>query len=581
VSGQAAPGRGDAVRDFAVQLDRTLTVRRLYSPHAGPYHEAMQALERKLWVALPPDGFALRVTPTRLLLGEEVLLERPRDDAFFFPLYRDGLRELAFSPELDRDDLDPLLGAFEAERLRRLAPDEDLVAFLWRCDLQGIRFSAVDGIGDEEGEGGADASPGGDYGALVSELVERIRDPAPPTTGQSYAFVLDADVKLQATDLRYDPTTVRRSFGETPTVFPLTREQADALRGEAARDDEADLLARFVDILLAMALDRDRSVPLAQVVGVLKQLVGGLWQVGEHAALAQTLGRLRAAAEGAADQATRAALGDTLRGLFTPERMSELLRLVQQGGAVDLAQARALWDHAGEEAWGALLDCAGELPDGELAGELRRYLRVRLASRPELLRHALADRRVARVHTALSLVDPRVERVFAPDLLRLVGHADEAVRLRALAAAGRLGGTEAREALWRALQGDSSRQVRLLAFRLLAATDHDELVSRLTALASDAGFGDRPLFERRKVANMLSEALGEEAVPLFVAWLPARRHFLRRGQLETVALVVDVLRDCGEAGRDALGGLSAGRGKVARLARRALGGSSGSGRRGE
>jgi hypothetical protein len=570
----AASSQVEAVRDFALHLDRALTVRRMYSPHAGPYQEAMQALERKLAAALEQDGFALRVTPTRLLFGETTMLERPqRDDSFFFPFYRDGLRELVFMPDLALEDLEPFLAAFEAERQRRLAPDEDLVAYLWRCDLEGIRFSAVDGIGDEEA--GAEAQ-GGDYGALVNELVERIRDPAPPTVGQSYAFVLDADVRLQVTDLRYDPSTTRRAFAENPTVFPLTREQADALRGEAARDDEADLLSRFVEILLAMALDADRGVPLAQVVGVLRQLVGGLWQVGEHAALARTLARLRAAADESPDQATRAALGEALLGFFTPDRLAQLFALVEGGREVSFALARELWDCAGEEAWIPLLDCVARLPEGELAGELRRYLRVRLASAPELLRQALADPGAERVLAALSLLDPRVEGLFARELLALVAHREEAVRLKAIAAAGRLGGSEANEALWRALQGDPSHQARLLAFRLLAASDRAGLVSRLTALASDPAFGERPLFERRKVAQMLAAALGEEAAPLFLRWLPGRRrflsrHLLPREQLETAALVTEMLRECGEAGRVALEGLAVRRGRVGRLAGVALG----------
>ena len=578
VASPDAVGRVEAVRDFALHLDRTLTVRRLYSPHAGPYQEAMQTLQRKLAAAIDPHGFTLRLTPTRLMLDDEMLLERPqREDSFFFPFYRDGLRELVFTPDLAVEDLDSLLGAFEAERLRRLAADEDLVAYLWRCDVEGIRFSAVDGIGDEEQGEGADANPGGDYAALVGELVERIRDPAPPTTGQTYAFVLDADVRLQATDLRYDATTTRRAFAENPTVFPLTRAQADALRGEAARDDEADLLNRFVEILLAMALDAGRGVPLAHVVAVLNQLVGGLWQVGEHAALARTLGRLRAGAEGAPDQATRTALGSALRGFFTADRLQRLVELVQRGEGVDFVLAREMWDSAGEEAWTALLDCAAALPEGDLSGELRRYLRGRIAGAPDLMRAALVESRAERVLAAISLLDPRVEGVFARELLALVRHPDEAVRLKALGAAGRLGGEEANEALWHALQGDPSYQARLLAFRLLAASDRAGLISRLTGLASDETFGERPLFERRKVAQMLAAALGEEAAPLFLRWLPERRgfvarHLLSREQLETAALVTEMLRECGAAGHEALASLAAERGRVAKLARLALGG---------
>lgn len=566
-------GTADAVRELLLQIEKTLTVRKLYSPHAGPYQESMAALERKLWRALDGDAFTLRVGADQIGLGEDVLLERPdRDECFFFPLYRDGLRELTFSPEVDAGEIEALLTVFEAERHRRLAPDEDLVAFLWRCDLAGIHFTAVDGIGDEEAEGD-EAQPGEDYRALVSELVERIRDPAAPVVGQTYAFVLDADVRLAPTDLRYDATTTRRAFADNPTVFHLTREQAAALRAEVAREDEGDLLARFVAILLAMAVDRDRTVDLGHLLRVVRQLVGSLWQVGEHAALVDTLQRIERAAAAAAEPATRGALTDLLRGFFTADRLGALFRMLHGTGGISLAAARQLWDLAGDDAWAPLLDFLHDLPEGELAAEMRRYLRARIAGSPQLLRASLADARPERVLTALSLLDPRVEGLFARELLPLARHPDEAVRMKAVAAAGRLPGDEAKETLWRALDDDSAFQVRMSAFRLLAASDRPALVARLSALVSQPSFGERPLWERRKAAQMLATAMGEEAAPLFASWIPRRRFLLGRRDLETAALAIDLLRECGQAGRDVLGGLAAGHGRIARLAAHALAGS--------
>jgi hypothetical protein len=562
------------MRELAQQLEKTLTIRKIYSPHAGPYQEAMGALERKLATAVEPNGFSWRFTATRLLHEDTPLLERPhREDCFFFPLYRDGLRELQFSAELGPHDLAGLLATFEAERLRRLAPDEDLVAYLWRCDLEGVRFTAVDGIGEEEGEAGegAEAAQAQDYRALVTELVEKIKAPAPPETGQTYAFVLDADVRLQSTDLRYDAATTRRAFADNPTVFRLTSRQVDALRAEAGRDDEAELLARFVDILLAMVRDGGRVADLPRVQRVMRQILAGLWQASEQSVLAETLSRLREAAEEAPDAAARRALNDLIGGFFTAERMGQLLQAVQQPRGISFAQAREMWDLAGEESWGALLDLVGELPDGELAGELRRYLRERLAAQPELLRGALADRRLGRVLAALGLLDPRVEGLFARELLALLHHSEEAVRVRALVAAGRMVGEEANAALWRALQADPSPHVRLLALRLLSARDRDELVGRLRSLVAEESFAQRSLAERRRIAQLLAAAVGEEAVPLFLGWLPARRFLLRREEVESAALAVDLLSQCGAAGQEQLRRLASGRGRVARLARAARG----------
>jgi hypothetical protein len=578
VSGElAAEVAVEPVRELFLQLEKTLTIRRLYSPHAGPYVEAMQALERKLWRALEGEPFSVTVGADRLLLGEVVLFERPdRDECFFFPLYRDGLRVLSFSPELDADELERLLSAFEAERLRKLTPDEDLVAYLWRCDLDGIRFSAVDGIGDEESDGNDGvAAPAEDYRALVADLVAKIRDPAPAEEGQSYAFVLDADVRLATTDLRYDATTTRRAFSDNPTVFRLGREQASALRAEVAREDEADLLARFVAVLLALAADDGRTVELSSLARVLKQLVSSLWQVGEHGVLVDTLQRLQAAADGTADPAGRAALRELLRGFFTADRMGQLFRLLESSDGVSVAAARQLWDLAGDASWLPLVDFLHGLAESsELGSEVRRYLRTRIAASPDLLRATLEDREPRRVLTALSLLDPRVEGLFTRELLALARHPSEAVRMKAVAAAGRLGGREAQETLWRVLQGDPAHQVRLIAFRLLASTDRDALVAQLSAVVTAPGFEERPVWERRKLGKMVVEAMGEEAAPLIVRWLPRRRLFLGREQLQAAALVVELLRDCGQAGRDLLGGLAAGHGRVARLAAQALAGGS-------
>ncbi|HEV8631285.1 MAG TPA: HEAT repeat domain-containing protein, partial [Thermoanaerobaculia bacterium] len=530
MTAQTAP-----VRELLLQLEKTLTVRKLYSPHATPYRDAMRSLEAKVWRAIEPDGVTLRVASRALLVDDEVVLERPQtEDAFFFPLYRDGLRELALSPELTHDELETLLGVFEAERQRRLAPDEDLIAYLWRCDLAGVRFSAVDGIGDEEADGEQpDRGRGSeDYAALVADLVEKIHQPGPPETGQTYAFVLDADVRLQASDLRYDATTTRRAFADNPTVFHLTPEQAAALRGEVAREDEAELLERFTDILLAMAIDPERTVEPAAVLRVLQQLVEGLWSRGEHAALGATLERLRQAAEEAAEPAARSALRDLVRGFFSVDRIGQVFRLLHQPDGIDLAAARQLWEVAGDDAWEPLIDLCGEGSEGPLARELRRYLRERLATRPELLRRALGERYAGRALVGLSLLDPRVESVFARELLALAHHPNEAVRLKAVAAVGRLGSHEAGEALWSVMQHDAAQQVRLLAFRLLAAGDRASLVARLSALVAAPDFGGRPLFERRKVGQMVAEAMGEDAAPLFASWIPPRRLFVPHAQLE-------------------------------------------------
>ncbi|MFQ5792829.1 MAG: hypothetical protein ACE5JI_20365, partial [Acidobacteriota bacterium] len=156
------------IREFLVSLDRALTTRRLYSAGSAPYHEASKNVLEKFQQAAGEVGFALRIGPKDLSVGKvSVLSSENQEDWPFFTLFRDGLRELSFSSQVTVEELDQLLSALEAERNGVLGPSQDTVSFLWRCDLHGITFTAIDGIGDQEGEGQQDLETE-DYRALVA-----------------------------------------------------------------------------------------------------------------------------------------------------------------------------------------------------------------------------------------------------------------------------------------------------------------------------------------------------------------------------------------------------------------------------
>ena len=570
------------VRDFLLQLEKTLTIRRLYAPHMTPYQDACRALEENLWRALDPDGFTLRVGATELRLGDELLLVRPeRETSFFFPLFRDGLRELTFSPAVSAAEIEQFLAACEAERTRQLAPDEDLVAYLWRCDLHGVRFGAVDGIGDDElSREDLAAATDHDYGAVVAELVAKLHEIAPAETGQSYAFVVDADVPLAASDLHYDPTTSRRPFTDNPIVFRLDRQEASELRREVAREDEADLLHRFTDILFALLDVPEPLRDTGALVAVVQQLIAGLWQAAELGSLREVLRRLRLAVDSAPTPEIRAQLQQTLESFFDHERLSALFAQVQSQDGAALDEGRVLWELAGDEVWPRLLELWQEMPAGTLRDSVRGHLRARLALHPELLRQELAGNDAQRILAGLALLDPRVEPLFAGDLLRLCDHPEEEVRLRALTAAGRLGSEEARQTLWRVLDADLSGTVRLRVLRQLAHQDRAALAEHLRWAVQEEHFRTRPLWERRRSVQMLAEVLGEPARDLFAGWLPRRRWIWSRDEEASAELAIHGLLHSGGSGVALLQELAGGRGRLGRAAREALRGAPATARRG-
>ena len=555
----------ESVRDFVLQIEKTLSARRLYHPGNAAYQDASQRLLEKCRAATEGDSFTIRFTSTDLFFEKIPILTRPKhEDSFFFPLFRDGLRELTFTADISARDLDALLDVLQTKE-RALAND-DIVNLLWRRELTGIVHKAVDGIGDSEEDGEA----GNELHSLIAELTESIRNPAAPVTGQKYAFVVDAEVKVGQTDLHYDATTLRRSFEENPTVLRLAEAETQRIRGELGEDRDQTLVERFIEILLVIVRSPAKTIEPPVIAPVFQQIAEGYWAARDYARVTAVLTHVHAAATQAPNPEYRAALADIIRRFLSVERLN-LLFLDFVGGALPPQIAFRIWDLVPDDViWPILLDAFSRLPEGETRTLVLTALRRRMAANSELLRQSLSSPEPARVRASMALLDEKIERIFASDLIQLTSHREESIRLKGLAAAARIGGPDALEALWKAMEGDPSKSVRLYAFRAMSTVSWPALATRLKALVTEEHFATRPLWERQKYVRLLGEIGGQEVAPLFESWIPAKRWLWQAKDLEMLELALCGLGSTGEAGFERVRLIADERGKPAEVAKKVL-----------
>lgn len=570
------PGEATVVREFLGQLERTLVTRRLYGASAAPSQDAHRRLLERCRAATGGDALTLRFTATEVFLEKTLVLSRPSsDECFTFPLYRDGLRELTILASITEEELGAFLSIFESDDRKVRQPDEDVVSYLWRLDLQHVRYTALDAIGEDDGGGeGADVRQGLESLAeALAEKIQRCPEPAAPAEVRPYALVIDATVHVGATDLHYDATTRRRSFGEAPPVLSLTPEEAEGLRAEVARDDEADLLRRFVEALFAILSEPVRPMAGPALASLFQRLLAGYWSAADYGSLLAVLRRLRHAGESVPNPENRAAARHLIVDFFTGERLREVFDAVLRS-RLALDAAAEIWEHVGESAWDGLVEFAGEVPDGPVRRRILLLLQRLFVPNPDLLRRALRDGEPGRVRIALMLVEEHLEPLFAPELLALATHRDEGIRIKGLHAAGRIGTRAAREALWRAAEGDPVKAVRLVAFRLIGLGDQlPNLPRRLKALVKSREFHARPLWERDKYVRLLADLEGESVRPLFENWVdPNRRSWFsfRRADPEKVELGLRGMVCCGRIGAKRVQAVAAQGGRLATLARKVL-----------
>jgi hypothetical protein len=549
------------VRDFVVQIEKTLSARRLYLPGNAAYQDANDRLLEKCRTAAEGGSFTILVGPADLFFDKSSILNRPKpDDSFFFPIFRDGLRALTFTSDVTADDLDSFISVLET-RDRDLGPTDDLVNQLWRHNLSTVQHKAVDGIGEsaEEGEAGQQLH------ALVTDVSVKIKGAASSRGEPKLAYRHEGTL-----DSQYDTTAMRRSFEANPSALQLSSEQAAQIRAELGEDRDGMLVERFIEILFVIVRSPLKSIDAATIAPVFQQLADRYWNVRDYARVAAILSHVQVAASDAPNPEYRAVLADVIRRFLTVERLN-LLFLDFVGGALAPQIAARLWDLVPDEViWPILIDSWSRLPEGETRVLVLNALRRRIATNMELLRQALVSADPSRVRAALALIDERSEKLFANDLIHLTAHPEESIRLKGLAAAMRLGGDAALEAMWKAVQRDPSKSVRLYAFRAMSTVKWPGLGQRLEDLVTDPQFAERPLWEREKYVRLLGTIAGADVAPLFESWIPAKRWRWAAKDLEELELALRGLGATGEAGFERVRQMAAGGGKPGEIARKVL-----------
>jgi hypothetical protein len=343
----------ESAREFALQMDKTLSARRLYNPTSAPYGEANEKLVEKMRAAVAGDGVTFRLGPNDLFIDDRsVLAKAKREEAFFFPLYRDGVRELTFTANTTASDLESLLEIFEL-RDQQLGPDEDTVSHLWRADLTTITYSAIDAISD-----GAETSESHrDLRALSLVVLEKIMRPqlaeidnaAPPRTGQE----------------AIDAAAVRTMIAQNPAMLQLTAAEIAELGSELGHDRDQKLLERFIEMLLVITRLPFRSIDPALIAPIFGQLIDSYWRSRDFDRMAVLITHIHAVARDAPNPHARAAMSAVVTNALTDERLTAFMNEFEKG-TVSGPVASSLWELLpAERVWPILLDTWTRLTEGE------------------------------------------------------------------------------------------------------------------------------------------------------------------------------------------------------------------------
>ena len=471
------------------------------------------------------DELVFDVTETELRWhGEAVLREAEKaTDNIPWMMYKDGIRELRFLKEFERDELVPLLDILQ--RTRKVSPEEDdLLTMLWEQEFSYLRYRYIDVSTDQ-------AAPIDKTGFRAGEAGAQATQQSAPPIDSTLASV----VKLEDFD---------------STLYFLEESEAEYLREEVRKEYEIDMRRNVVAMLLdTYETQGDRGVR-EEIAGLLDTLMLHILSSGEFKTAAFLLRETSQTSERAPE--------------ITPEQKEQLLHIRNRLSEPEVL-AQVLQS----------LDEASHLPDQDDLNELFDQLRVGAIA---TVFSWLTKAQTPRLRVLLESAAARLAMANTAELVRLIGASDRDVareairragavrataavaalaklttdpdvqmRLAAVQALGEIGSPGALQFLERTID-DAHRDVRVATARAIAARAHRPALARIEAAIQGKLAKDANLTEKMAFFEAFGTLCGDGGVKLLDGLLNSRGLF---GKKEDVELRACAAMALGRVGSEA------------------------------
>ena len=461
------------VRQLFVTLGKAFRAYQLYdenNPVRRRFLEGLRSEFQRLWGEV--DRIVVSVDEEHLYLGEHpVYSSESRADSLAFLFFKDGVREIAFAPGIESDELERFLSVLQ--RARKLVPEgDDLLTVLWEEDLRYFTYQYVDLLA--EGVALPEAGGGNNQAELQAVLV------AEDTEEEGEADAASSE-SGEASDA---PQTVKQD-DFNPTLYALDPREMEALRVEVrkelSRDTRGDVLSALFD-RLEESTNRKRQL---EVLQVLATLLPNFLSRGAIIPATRVLEELRTLErqEGIFDERGLAESRKLLDAVSASETIDELIKALYDGTIrATPTQLGGFLTYLRGGALAPLLHAAESVEHKELRSVLRAAVQ------------GIANRNRAAVIALLEESDPIVAAGAArlvgdlqiteggPALAQLLLHDDASVRLAAVEAAVSLKASTVAGALEHALD-DPDRDVRVAAAKALGALRYGPAARALGEIA--------------------------------------------------------------------------------------------------
>jgi HEAT repeat protein len=514
-----------AVKEILANLLRAKKMLRMY-PQGNPmYVRTLDDLYAKICGFFEyRDELTLKIGQNSIFLdSEQVYHNTEKEDNLAIFLFKDGIRELSFSKDLLRGELEEFMRIIMVDYDREIQED-DVVTLLWEKDFQNIRYVVDEAFLMEEIDEAYEDK-------AVKALMERPTDT--DTLTRAYSDVLQ-DIKNE----------------EKPvTILPATFDELQLLVNEIEKDASGKL-DKLASILFEVFLNADGKHELEDAVDFLSDFI-------RFSMIHKDIHNVLRVLQRASDLSISPAASDEKRkyimmliSYVNSEEIIQLLgELTDSAAAVEEEDLRQFTKYLAKEAVSPLIRVLGDLKTIR-ARKLFIEMIVFLGENDvQALAEKLDDQRWYVVRNIVYILRRIGDKKTVNSLVKTLRHKDTRVRKEVIRTLGEMNGQVALQALKECL-ADEDPEIRISSARAISAIGSPSAMKVILERISEKEFRELELSERKDFYEILSRWKDTEVFHFLVATLNRKSFFGMSRNYEDMACAAFALGLLGN--RDAL-----------------------------
>ncbi len=496
---QVAASEVKYVGDWVDALVRSIEALRVPARDDPAFHKVRADLDAMTQSCLEQVG-DLRIIVEESSLsfeGQCVYHSSAREGSLSLALFRDGVREIALHPGLDREELWDFVNVMKWGTDRREEGPDDVVTLLWERSLRHIEVVCVPLEESEDREGA---------GAATGEI--------PWPAGHETSSDAEGEGEERSDDWSLPIGTESAWNEDLVSELEFGEVEAANIRMLALIEQAVSPRDEVLEILSAMLGAEVEPAPYLETASTMGSLVEQAVLEGDLALANQLMDRLRqiSGAKPAASGAFQAATDQIIRDIGRHQFVSRLGPVLTAHPEIDLGALTSFLARLGSSSAPGICDLLSEINEMKIRRALCEALAISCKNDVDILIARLSDPRWFVVRNILYVLGRIAHQGVERALGGALCHNDARVRSEAARALRGIDTATSRAYLNSALR-DPDKTVRVLVAQLIAKKGDERAARVIWTVIESPEFASREADERTSFFEALGHTGSDTLVP--------------------------------------------------------------------